>query len=118
MAYDAANITFDHERILQNFVEHGVPKEKVRVRGRVTVRVRARVGVSLTLTLALTLALTLTLTPNQVEETKQDDVDPLDDADRSYDRSARLESDAAKMEMEVGKGTSLPYWGSEARPPH
>ena len=58
MAYDAANITFDHERILQNFVEHGVPKEKVRVRGRVTVRVRARVGVSLTLTLALTLALT------------------------------------------------------------
>ena len=60
MAYDAANITFDHERILQNFVEHGVPKEKVSV--RVRVRVRARVGVSLTLTLALTLTLTLTLT--------------------------------------------------------
>ena len=53
MAYDAANITFDHERILQNFVEHGVPKEKVSVRVRVRVRVRARVGVSLTLTLAL-----------------------------------------------------------------
>jgi len=62
MAYDAANITFDHERILQNFVEHGVPKEKVSVRARVRVRVRARVGVSLALALALTLALTLTLT--------------------------------------------------------
>ena len=29
MAYDAANITFDHEKILQNFVSLGVPKEKV-----------------------------------------------------------------------------------------
>merc|ERR1719321_1805303 len=27
MAYDAANITFDHERILQNFVEHGAQGE-------------------------------------------------------------------------------------------
>ena len=71
MAYDAANITFDHERILQNFVEHGVPKEKVRVWGRVTVRVRARVGVSLTLTLALTLALTLTLTRPRVRSRVQ-----------------------------------------------
>ena len=44
MAYDAANITFDHERILQNFVEHGVPKEKVRVSVRVRVRARARVN--------------------------------------------------------------------------
>ena len=52
MAYDAANITFDHERILQNFVEHGVPKEKVRVRVRVRVRARARVRVRLGLGLA------------------------------------------------------------------
>jgi len=29
MAYDAANITFDHEKILQNFVAHGVPAEKI-----------------------------------------------------------------------------------------
>ena len=47
MAYDAANITFDHERILQNFVEHGVPKEKVRVRIRVRARARARARVRL-----------------------------------------------------------------------
>jgi hypothetical protein len=29
MAYDAANITFDHEKILQNFVANNVPPEKI-----------------------------------------------------------------------------------------
>ena len=29
MAYDAANITFDHAKILENFVAHGVPAEKI-----------------------------------------------------------------------------------------